>query len=377
MSPPERERAGGRRVDRRTREGERSLRDVHGAGDREARAPRVDRSREAGRRGRERRARSRPWPRSRRWLPWRRVTARRATRCRSATPREGARATRGRSRRMPPSRTQRRRRDDEVRTHPCSLRTPDCNPASRAAVAPTSTDARCSLTVHARPRARRGGPARRASPRRLVRRAVRRGEDRRRRSAWTTARSRSSPPGSIAAPASASAAGRRTATRTRTGWTATRCWPRPRPRAPRSARASRAAWWTSARSSDPAVNPVERPADGVAGRRQGGVAPRGRRRGAFVQPRGPQVVGVYGDSLQRVLIATSDGRWVEESRPRIRLVAQVVAARDGNIQTGFHGPAACSGRRVRRPAPAARPRPRSPRGARSRCSTRSRRRRAR
>ena len=56
-----------------------------------------------------------------------------------------------------------------------------------------------------------------------------------------------------------------------------------------------------------------------------------------------QVVGVYGDSLQRRLIATSDGRWVEEDRPRIRLVAQVVAKRDDNIQTGFHGPAACAG----------------------------------
>lgn len=56
-----------------------------------------------------------------------------------------------------------------------------------------------------------------------------------------------------------------------------------------------------------------------------------------------QVVGVYGDSLQRRLIATSDGRWVQEDRPRIRVVAQVVAKRDDNIQTGFHGPAACSG----------------------------------
>ena len=46
-----------------------------------------------------------------------------------------------------------------------------------------------------------------------------------------------------------------------------------------------------------------------------------------------QVVGVYADSLQRVLIADSDGRWVEEERPRIRLAAQVVAARDGTIQT--------------------------------------------
>ena len=56
-----------------------------------------------------------------------------------------------------------------------------------------------------------------------------------------------------------------------------------------------------------------------------------------------QVTGIYGDSLQRRLIATSDGVWVQEDRPRIRLVAQVVAKRGDNIQTGFHGPAACSG----------------------------------
>lgn len=91
------------------------------------------------------------------------------------------------------------------------------------------------------------------------------------------------------------------------------------------------------------VNAVERAADSVpaadkvAWLRQVDDAARS------FSPEVVQVVGVYGDSLQRVLIATSDGRWVEESRPRIRLVAQVVAARDGNIQTGFHGPAACSG----------------------------------
>jgi TldD protein len=57
-----------------------------------------------------------------------------------------------------------------------------------------------------------------------------------------------------------------------------------------------------------------------------------------------QVVGVYGDSVQRRLIATSDGRWVQEDRPRIRLVAQVIASRgESNIQTGFEGPAACAG----------------------------------
>ncbi len=43
------------------------------------------------------------------------------------------------------------------------------------------------------------------------------------------------------------------------------------------------------------------------------------------------------------MIATSDGRWVEETRPRVRLVVTVVAGRDGTIQTGFHGPAGLAG----------------------------------
>jgi TldD protein len=56
-----------------------------------------------------------------------------------------------------------------------------------------------------------------------------------------------------------------------------------------------------------------------------------------------QVVAGYGDSLQRCLVATSDGRWVEEERHRLRLMVQVVAARDGVLQTGFEGPAGLSG----------------------------------
>lgn len=56
-----------------------------------------------------------------------------------------------------------------------------------------------------------------------------------------------------------------------------------------------------------------------------------------------QVTALYGDSIQRVLIAASDGRWVEEVRPRVRLIVSVVAARDGAIQTGFHGPAGLAG----------------------------------
>ncbi len=56
-----------------------------------------------------------------------------------------------------------------------------------------------------------------------------------------------------------------------------------------------------------------------------------------------QVTAVYNDSLQRVVIATSDGRWVEEVRPRVRLVVTIVAGRDDTIQTGFHGPAGLAG----------------------------------
>ena len=56
-----------------------------------------------------------------------------------------------------------------------------------------------------------------------------------------------------------------------------------------------------------------------------------------------QVTASYLDSVQRVLIATSDGRFVREERPRVRLAVQVVAARDDVIQTGFHGPAALAG----------------------------------
>ncbi|HSJ51462.1 MAG TPA: TldD/PmbA family protein [Actinomycetota bacterium] len=60
-------------------------------------------------------------------------------------------------------------------------------------------------------------------------------------------------------------------------------------------------------------------------------------------PEVAQVTAVYSDSTQRVIIASSDGRWVEETRPRVRLVVSVVAARNGNFQTGFHGPAGLAG----------------------------------
>lgn len=51
-----------------------------------------------------------------------------------------------------------------------------------------------------------------------------------------------------------------------------------------------------------------------------------------------QVVATYSDIRQKLLIASSDGRIAEDDRTRVRLACQVVAARDGRIQTGFDAP---------------------------------------
>lgn len=51
-----------------------------------------------------------------------------------------------------------------------------------------------------------------------------------------------------------------------------------------------------------------------------------------------QVTCTLADVRQRVLIATSDGRQAEDDRTRTRFVVQVVAARDGEIATGFEAP---------------------------------------
>lgn len=56
-----------------------------------------------------------------------------------------------------------------------------------------------------------------------------------------------------------------------------------------------------------------------------------------------QVLVSYGDTLQTVLVANSEGVWRQEVRPRIRLGVQVVATADGVSQTGFEGPAALAG----------------------------------
>jgi TldD protein len=56
-----------------------------------------------------------------------------------------------------------------------------------------------------------------------------------------------------------------------------------------------------------------------------------------------QVTVSFGDSEQRILMANSEGLWAEEVRPRVRLMVQVVAARDDVIQTGYRGPGGLCG----------------------------------
>ncbi len=51
-----------------------------------------------------------------------------------------------------------------------------------------------------------------------------------------------------------------------------------------------------------------------------------------------QVMASYADVRQKVLIASSDGRLAEDDRTRVRFAVQVVAARNGEIATGFEAP---------------------------------------
>ena len=56
-----------------------------------------------------------------------------------------------------------------------------------------------------------------------------------------------------------------------------------------------------------------------------------------------QVTAAYGDARQRVLIANSEGFRTDEQRIRTRFVVNVVAVRDGVVQTGFEGPGRSAG----------------------------------
>lgn len=56
-----------------------------------------------------------------------------------------------------------------------------------------------------------------------------------------------------------------------------------------------------------------------------------------------QVVVVLGDARQEIFIANSLGEMVSDTRVRVRMVVQAVAARDGEIQTGHESPGILGG----------------------------------
>jgi TldD protein len=97
------------------------------------------------------------------------------------------------------------------------------------------------------------------------------------------------------------------------------------------------------RPEPPVVHPAAVPADGVARERKVEWLREADQTARDLDPSVRQVSGSYGDSVLRVLVASSDGTWVEEERYRLRLIVSVVAARDGVMQTGFEGPAALGG----------------------------------
>jgi TldD protein len=66
-----------------------------------------------------------------------------------------------------------------------------------------------------------------------------------------------------------------------------------------------------------------------------------------------QVVATHMDTRQKVLIASSDGRIAEDDRTRVRFAVQVVAARGGEIATGFEAPGHSGGMELLERFPAA------------------------
>lgn len=71
-----------------------------------------------------------------------------------------------------------------------------------------------------------------------------------------------------------------------------------------------------------------------------------RRADGAARESGPHVVQVVvalGDSRQELFVANSRGEMVSDSRARVRLIVQVVAAAGGEIQTGHETPGMLSG----------------------------------
>jgi TldD protein len=93
----------------------------------------------------------------------------------------------------------------------------------------------------------------------------------------------------------------------------------------------------------PVVHRAEEPIGSIARERKVAWVREAEDAARSVSDEVKQVVAAFGDAAQRLLVANSEGQWVEEERERVRLFVSVVAARDGILQTGFEGPAGLGG----------------------------------
>jgi len=87
----------------------------------------------------------------------------------------------------------------------------------------------------------------------------------------------------------------------------------------------------------------ERPEEVPTERKTSLVEAADRSARAVDKERVKQVIVAYGDVVQKVTIANSEGDYVEDERIRTRLVVQAVAASGTSIQTGFEAVGSLSG----------------------------------
>lgn len=97
------------------------------------------------------------------------------------------------------------------------------------------------------------------------------------------------------------------------------------------------------RAPEKMLNPVRRSPDSVDAREKIGVVVRIDEAARAKSGEIRQVIGSYAETEQDVLIANSEGLLVTDHRIRTRTACQVIAARDGVIQTGHFGPGASTG----------------------------------
>ena len=90
-------------------------------------------------------------------------------------------------------------------------------------------------------------------------------------------------------------------------------------------------------------HPVELDIDAYPREEKIGLLRRADQAAREAGPHVVQVVVLLGDSRQEMFIANSLGEMVRDLRVRVRLVVQVVAARDGEIQTGHETPGMLAG----------------------------------